>query len=423
MLTSLRRKFIAIAMCSTALVLTIIIAGINIANYINICSIADARISLIAANGGTFPQPGKYAAALEDADLLLPSGEPAPFLNRRHGMSAEAPFDTRYFTVTLLSDGTVSQIDTGKIAAVSTEEAAAYAASVKNRSHGFIDSYRYQAAATSGDAATMYIFLDSERELSTFRAFLLASIGISLAGLAFVFMLVVFFSKKAVEPVARSYEKQKRFITDASHEIKTPLTIIDANTEVIEMTAGESQWTKSTKKQIRRLSSLTEKLVYLARMDEESTRPEFMEFDLSDAVLDTAAPFAAVAESTGKSLSLEVCPDIRIKGDEAALRQLVSLLLDNAMKYSADCSAVRLRLYTNGKSRILSVWNETAPTAVGRHDELFDRFYREDTSRSCETGGFGIGLSVAKAIVLSHKGKISAYSADGESLEFTVTLQ
>lgn len=421
MLKSLRRKFIAIAMCSTALVLTIIIAGINIANYINICRIADARISLIAANGGTFPQSGGHAA-LEDADPLLSSGK--PFLaGRKHGMSAEAPFDTRYFTVTLLADGTVSQIDTGKIAAVSAGDAAAYAALVKSRTHGFIGNYRYQAEEASDGAATMYIFLDGGRELSTFRSFLLASVGISLAGLAVVFVLVVFFSKKAVEPVAESYEKQKRFITDASHEIKTPLTIIDANTEVIEMTAGESQWTKSTKNQIKRLSSLTEKLVYLARMDEESSRPEFLDFDLSDAVLDTAAHFEAIAESTGKSLSLEVCPDIRVKGDEAALRQLVSLLLDNAVKYSSDHSPIRLRLYTSSKNRILSVWNQTAPTAVGRHDELFDRFYRADTSRSCKTGGFGIGLSVAKAIVLSHRGKISAHSADGKSLEFTVTLQ
>lgn len=414
MLTSLRRKFIAIAMFSMALVLTVIITGINAANYINVCRIADERIALIAANGGTFPQltAPPYGHAPQDKD---------------HGISGEAAFDTRYFTVTLLPDGTFAGVDTGKIASASSEDAAAYAMAVKNRHkvRGFIDRYRYQAVETStasGEAAVMYIFMNSERELSTFFAFLLASAGISLAGLAVVFVLVVFFSKRAVKPVAESYEKQKRFITDASHEIKTPLTIIDANTEVIEMTAGESQWTRSTRKQIRRLSSLTEKLVFLTRMEEASGRPEFVYFDLSDAVLDTAAPFAAVAESTGKNLTLQVEPDITIKGDEATLRQLVSLLLDNAMKYSTDHSTIRLSLRTSGKNRVLTVWNQTPPIAAGRHDELFERFYREDASRSTQNGGFGIGLSVARAIVLSHRGKISARSADGTSLEFVVTL-
>lgn len=412
MIKTLRRKFIAIAMCSIGLVLVALITGINVVNYVNVCRTADARISMILTHG---------------RDGYLSDNRGGGF--NRHQLSAEAPYDTRYFMVTIDKDGTVLSINTGKIAAISTSQASEYATFLwrKHRENGFIGDYRYQAIAASsgaGQPATTYVFLHAERELGTFRNFLRASIGISLLGLLLVFLLVVFLSKKALIPAAESYEKQKRFITDASHEIKTPLAIIAANTEVIEMNSGESQWTISTKNQIARLTSLTEKLVFLSRMDEESTRLDMREFALSEAVRDTAEPFCPLAKSKGKRLELAIQPDITMKGDEATIRQLVSLLLDNAVKYSGEDGMIRLDLHTGGKSgtKILSVRNSVDAIEPGRHEELFERFYRADESRSSKTGGFGIGLSAAKAIVNAHKGKITAKSEDGKSLVFTVTL-
>ena len=315
------------------------------------------------------------------------------------------------------------QVDTGKIAAVSTKEAKKYAASLYKKQHtlGFISCYRYQLV-TTGDNTRMYIFVNCERELNTFHTFLLASIGISLAGLLLVFLLVVLFSGMLVKPVAESYEKQKRFITDASHEIKTPLTIIDANTEVLEMTGGENQWTKSTRKQIARLTSLTEKLVFLSRMDEESTQLEMTDFAISDAVIDTAEPFVSYAASRGKTLELDIAPDLTYHGNEGCIRQCVSLLLDNAVKYSTENGKLRLTFHKQGRALALTVWNTTDPIPVGRHDELFERFYRPDSSRNTKTGGHGIGLSVVHAIATAHKGKISAKSEDGNSLTFSILL-
>ena len=256
----------------------------------------------------------------------------------------------------------------------------------------------------------------------TIRTYALASIGISIIGLLVVFVLVCFFSKTVTKPMAESYEKQKRFITDASHEIKTPLTIIDANTEVLEMMEGENEWTVSIRKQIARLTALTEKLVFLSRMDEDSTRLEMLEFNISDAILDTAMPFETVAESKGKTLDISVAPDINYTGSETNIRQMVSLLLDNAIKYSSENGSIRLNFSTNGKLKILSLWNTVDEIETGKLDYLFDRFYRIDKSRNSKTGGFGIGLSVVQAIVQAHNGKVSAKSEDGKSIEFTISL-
>ena len=389
---------------------------------------------------------------------------------KRHGISPESQFDTRYFTVTINSKGDVENIDTSKIASVSSENAAQYAKKLwksgkkGDGKNGFSESFKYMTVG-EGDS-TMYIFLSCQRELSTIRTYVLASVGISVFGLAVVFVMIYFFSGKILKPVLESYEKQKRFITDASHEIKTPLTIIDANTEVIEMMEGENEWTSSTRKQVARLTSLTEKLVFLSRMDEEATKLKMLEFSLSDAILDTAEPFKAIARTKGKKLTIDVTDGILYTGDEKTIRQLVSILLDNAMKYSGcssvsfeksninkknlnktnfnktylnkttqtqnDCvttidpaSEIEISLKPSGKNRIITVWNtvdETANIKKGRQDMLFERFYRTDTSHNSKTGGFGIGLSAAYAIVKAHKGKITAESKDGRSIKFTIVL-
>ena len=346
MLKKLRRKFVAIAMISISIVLIAIVGTINIANYISTNNSLDARLELIAGNGGTFPDLSAKEPDMSDdtresqvsgteestestektalqeppsgtGDVKPPEGMRQEDLNR-HGISPESQFDTRYFTVTLSSAGDVEKIDTGKIATISSKTAAEYASKLWDDGtygggkSGFTDNFKYMTV--DKDGSTMYIFLNCQRELSTIKAYIWASIGISTLGLIVVFLMIYFFSGKILKPVSESYEKQKRFITDASHEIKTPLTIIDANTEVIEMMEGENEWTKSTRKQVARLTSLTEKLVFLSRMDEEATKLMMSEFSLSDAVLDTAEPFKAVAQAKDKKLEINVDEGISYAG-------------------------------------------------------------------------------------------------------------
>lgn len=407
MIKQLRRKFIAVAMSAILLVLGSIIAVMNVVNYLNVVQNADYLLQILAENNGVFPREDRKR-------------NDGGFQGRE--MTPETPFETRYFTVLLQSNGTVVSADTGRIAAVSTATAQEYAKTLyqSGKHSGFLEKYRFNVLETN--SGQMYIFLDCGKEFSSFYAFLLASVFVSLGGILVIFLLVLLFSKLAVKPFAENYEKQKRFITDASHEIKTPLTIIDASTEVLEMEQGESSWTASIKNQVKRLSALTDQLVFLSHMDEENHMLQKIDFPLSDILLETAQSFQAVAEAQGKTLLLEIQPNLSYYGEAGSIVQLLSILLDNAMKYSDGAGQIFLRLKQVGKNREITVENTVAQLPQGNLNMLFERFYRADSSRSTETGGYGIGLSAAKAIVTAHKGKISAQSKEKNHIVFKILL-
>ena len=360
----------------------------------------------------------------EEDDADDDDSEETAIRDRNAVRRQEMPYESRFFTVTVNEAGDVLSVDTGKIAAVDMADAVEYAqeALESGKERGFIDDYRWRKADT-GDSALL-LFLDCGRNLDTFRSFLLTSIAVSALGLLAVFLLILAFSGRVVRPVAESYEKQKRFITDAGHEIKTPLAIIEADADVLEMELdGESEWLSDIRMQTRRLTDLTNDLVYLSRMEERADAAPFVDFPLSDIVDETAQSFHSRAMQKRQTFTGEIERNLTLHGDEKAIRQLVSILLDNAVKYAPEDGVIRLRLARQGKHAALSVWNTTA-TPIPREslDKLFDRFYRTDPSRSSETGGHGIGLSIAKAVVGAHRGKITAETDDGQSLRITALL-
>ena len=375
---------------------------VNLLNYREVVANADSILELLAANGGRFPDaPGM-------------GGKPAD-----PNFSPELPYESRYFTVLLDSSGDVSLTDTGKIKAIDTETAIAYAQKAwkLGRASGFNGNYRY--ALKAHDNGCIVVFLDCGRSLSSARSFLWISLGISLAGFCLVFFLLYFLSARIVKPIAESYEKQRQFITDASHDLKTPITIIDADASVLEMEVGENEWLTDIQKQTKRLTDLTNNLVFLSRMEENENHFQMIEFPLSDVIVETAQSYEALAHAQGKTFTLQVEPLISFCGDEKAFRQLTALLLDNALKYSDENGTILLALKKADRSVRLSVYNTCAPIPQEDLTHLFDRFYRTDKSRNSQTGGHGIGLSVAKAIITAHKGSISAASADGHSLTIT----
>ena len=448
MIARLRRNFILITMGSTLAVLTIIIGTLNLVSYRNMVDRADEILMLLAENDARFPEMfnermnpmeppiENWDGEQESRAEGISGKEPEPKYrdNMKKGMMGgmmdaasqemfmETPYETRFFSVKLNSDGSLLSVDTGRIAAVATEDAVAYAKEVweSGREKGFYRTYRY--LVTQQAEENIIVFMDRSRELSAFFTLATTSISVAVLGLIAVFILVVLFSKIVFRPVAASYEKQKRFITDASHELKTPLTIISANVEVLEMMQEENEWTRSIRKQVSRTNALVEQMVTLSRMDEEDNCRVMEMFSLSEAVSETAEFFKTLADSQKKQLEITVAGDYTYWGEEKKIRQMVSLLVDNAVKYSSEKGKIKVDLVQRGRRFYLTVWNTVEEIPQGNLDVLFERFYRLDSSRNSETGGSGIGLSIVKSIAELHKGKVSAGSVDGKSLEVTVIL-
>ncbi len=406
MVKKLRRKFVEVTMLSVFVMLFILMFAINLANYRSVNEQIDHRLAFLEQIGAEERELGP-----EVIEIL-----------GRNGLTLESVFDMRYFSVLVSESGEVLNVNLGKIASVSEEQARAMADTVHSDGGdgGFFENYKY--SVSEKDGGTLYIFLDCDRELQSFSSFLTISFIISVIALVLVFFLVMIFARVVTHPMAESYEKQRRFITDAGHELKTPLTIIRANAEVIEMEGGESEWTESIKKQTERLTELTEKLVFLSRMEEPADSMQMAEFCLSDTVQDTVGAFSPVASANGIGFTYEIEPSLSLHGNAAAIEQLLTLLLDNAFKYTERGGRVFVSLTGNGRSRRLTVKNTVEQISVGNHDRLFERFYRADHSRNSEKGGHGIGLAVAAAIVQAHKGKITAKSEDGKSLTVAISL-
>lgn len=423
MIKKLRRKLIAACMLSLAVVLALILGGVNLMSYHKVVSDADAVLALLGSNNGDFPQNRESPAGREGGDPPADAQPEARGDLGRRALSPETPYESRFFSVLLDGENQVLETDTGQIAAVDAQTAGLYARSVAvaGRTAGFRGDYRYLVLVEGEN--TRVIFLDCGRSLSSFRATLLASAALAALGLLAVLALLLVLSRRIVRPLAESYEKQKQFITDAGHELNPPMTIIGADADLLEMECGENQWLADIRRQTRRLTGLTNDLIYLSRMEEEQPKIACIEFPLSDLAEETARSFQAPAQSQGKDLALAIQPMLSFTGDEKAIRQLLSILLDNALKYSPAEGRLALRLEKQGRGILLTVSNTTLqPVEPDKLPHLFDRFYRSDQSRSSQTGGYGLGLAIAKSIVQAHKGKIRAESPDEMSLSVVVSL-
>jgi len=402
MLKKLRRKFIIMTMISLTVVLAIILGGIMTLSYHKLTSDADDLLIMLSSNHGSFPEKKEIEPRRD-----------FPRFNRGGDIYPETPYETRFFTVFLAEDGEVDSVDLGRVASVDETTAREYASQIlkKSKTKGFIKHYRYIYNKTEGES--IIVFMDCYRNLATHRNTVLISVIISSIGLLMVFVLLTIFSQRIIKPVAESYEKQKRFITDAGHELKTPLTIINADSDLLTIDYGENEWLDDIRVQTKKLTNLTNDLVYLARMDEEHTKVAFLDFSLSDVVEDVASSFSGLAISQNKELNSRIEPMISFCGDEKAIRQLVSILLDNAIKYSPEETMIELSLLKDAKGVRLVVSNESEMELEKESlSMLFERFYRSEKSRNSDTGGYGLGLSIAQSVVNAHKGKIKAEIVD-----------
>ncbi|MCM1048159.1 MAG: HAMP domain-containing histidine kinase [Clostridiales bacterium] len=458
MIKKLRIKFIILSTISLLLLLAIIVISGSLLNYRELVENADMVITKIAGNE-VLPKPmmpPEKKVFPEDEglerndrlELSERSGEneksdwneglewnaEADWNDWREGfmgarkLSPEIMYEARFFTAVVSADNDILFVNTENIAMIDDEAAEDYAELALNgrADRGFIGDFRYIKVHNAND--TCVVFLDCGRNLSTFRNSVLINCIISFMGLLFISVIIVIFSKKIVSPVAESYEKQKQFISVAGHEIKTPITIIDADAEILSMDIGDdNEWLQDICKQTRRMSALTEDLLQLSRMDENRQQFTMIDFPISDVVSETVQSFQTLAKSKGRHIDTKITPMLSYNGDEEGMRHVVGIILDNAIKYTKEnedgsSDDIILKLEKKNHNIVLCVSNRAQKVSDEQLRQFFDRFYRTEQSRDSEKGGYGLGLAIAKSIVEAHKGKITASMPDTETIQITVVL-
>ena len=367
-------------------------------------------LALIALQAAivTFSICRNYRQMTLRADAIIKSLESSP--------EAE---DARYFKVTFDIETKTFDFDLDHTALVTRPLAAELAKKViaDNSAKGYIAGYRYLVRRETG--IIKITFLSRTVTTESFRSNARSLILISLSGIAVMAILLTAVSGAVVAPLVKNRQKQKEFITSASHELKTPLTVINADAQLLESEIGESEWITDIMKQTSEMAELTHRLVYLARAEEQDEQMKKIIFPISDVAEDVTTSFRAVAENTGKRFDVSIESGLSYLGDEKAIRELLTVLLDNAFKYSPAGGSVRMTLVAEGHSVKISTEND----AVGINEEnigkLSGRFYRIDTSDKIK--GFGIGLSIAKAVAENHKGTLSFELTRPDKIKITAT--
>ena len=401
--SKLRKKFIYFSVGIIAIVLLSIMAFVNVTNFYNLKRSSDELLKTLVENNGVMPSFKLNDNSKEEKTVYLKN------------------FSNRFFTVKTDNKKNVITVNTDDVFFTSASEAVEYAKDVlsSGKSRGYYGGFKYVVENTEN--GKLIAFVDVVKDFDVFYSNLGNSVVISFFVLGFVTFFSFVLSKKAVAPMVQAYEKQNAFITDASHELKTPLAIINTSADVLEMESRESKWTGNIHKQVNRLNGLIGNLISLTKL-EESDDLDRLEFSLSDTLDDCVMDVKDYALSLDKNIVTDIEKDISFKGDEKLIRQVMGILLDNAIKYAREKSDINVKLTKQNKKIVFTVENEADNLEIKNYNILFERFYRADSSRNSKTGGYGIGLSIAQSIVLKHKGKISADSFDGERIVFTVKL-
>lgn len=411
MIKKMRQRVILASMLAFFAVIALIGISVNVVNYCVVTKNADNTLEAILRNE-------------ENRNDIFMPGNPEenppmqPFMGFQ---DPEANYMTRFFILRMDKSG-VSWMGLDYIAAINSFDAVEYGEKIidKRADHGYIDDFRYIKSDNKDSA--IIVFLNVSREKQSMKSLLLLTLIVSVVSLAIVFVLVELFAGRAIRPIANNIKMQKQFITDASHELKTPLTSISTSLDVISMEHGEDEWTENIKNQTGRMTKLVSELVTLSRLDEDMPLPNKEQFSLSNLGWEIVEIYEAQAKGKNKKFSAEIEDNIDLYGDKAAVGQLLSVLLDNAIRYSDDNGDIRLSIYKKKNKPRIEVFNTCHYDTPPDTNRLFDRFYRPDESRSRETGGTGVGLSIAKAVVTAHGGTISASCPSGETMTIKISF-
>ncbi len=416
MLKKMRLRVIMSSMLSYLAVIIFIAVLVNVCDYFVTTRKVDQTLSYILSFEQRIPDPVGRPDQQPGMNEAPPPGDFMEMPN------IEENYMTRFFVVRFDSNEDVIFASTDYIASENETSAIELARRALDggSEHGYMDEYRY-VVEQNGDT-TVVIFLNAGREIQYMKSLGSLSVGVAFVSLILVFILVVLTSKRAIRPIENNIKQQKRFITDASHELKTPLTSISTSIDVLEMEHGEDEWTGNIRSQISRMTKLVSELVTLSRLDEDMPLPDKESFSLSNAAWEIAEVYEPQAKAQDKDLQTDIEDDIDMTGEKSSIQQLFSVLLDNAIKYSNDKGRIVFSVRkVKGKItiRVSNPCNYDVPPDT---DRLFDRFYRPDESRDSKTGGSGVGLAIAKAVAEAHGGEISAECPDGKNMTIEVVF-
>lgn len=399
MIGSLRRKFISISMISIFIVFSCIFISLMVFTKIQTNRSVDMLVDTISSNDGVFP---KFDPSKQRMPVQMPYSDV---------ITEETQFSTRFFSVWLDDEKQIVNTNMYSVSTITEQDVEDYTDKVlkRGKERGWIGDYRYRIMDTEN--GTTVVFVNGNTYNNTSNRLLFTALLVLLGSASLILILTVVVSKRAVRPVAESYEKQRQFITDANHELKTPLTLILSNLDIVESELGKNEWLDDIRSEGERMGLLINQLVTLSRMDESTDSVMREEFNLSNAVADTVSEFESFAEERSHTLTSSINPSVYYYGDESLIRRLTAILLDNAIKYCDAGGNIQLSL-TFRRHPVLTVENTYQDVDKLELNRLFDRFYRADKARTF-SGSFGIGLSIAQSIVKSHKGNIAAYRKSG----------
>lgn len=436
MVKTLQRKFVITAMAAITVLMLFMLGAVNIANRIITGNEVERKLRLILENE---ENPLKPVPAPDEDLPGFPTGAPKN--------NYDTVMSSNFFVVRFDRDGNIVYVDVSRTSSVSENEAKILAEKAvfggketvekketekkyeekkyeekkyADKRSGKDGKFRYLEGHSQAEAGTTVIFLDvSEESVSYVRVlFLSAAIGIVCWGAMLVF--VRFLSGYAIRPIAENIEKQKQFVTNAGHEIKTPLAIIQSNTEAMELFNGVNKWSKNIKEQVVRLDGLMKDLLALARMDEGALKVNASEFSVSELSARVIQEFIQPMETRGITVQADIRPEVFLYADQKQAEQLLMILLDNSLKYTNEGGQVRFFLEKEGKRVSIQVQNTCEVLPDVPPDKLFDRFYRADTARTQKNGGYGIGLSMARFLAEANKGTVRAAYGGGNTVCFTV---
>ncbi|MBO5534177.1 MAG: hypothetical protein J6B53_02105 [Clostridia bacterium] len=391
MIQGIRRRFIRIAVTVLSIAMILLAGIINVVNYVSV------RNELL-----------KTLENLSFREMDVQPGRKSP--NRRQQNALD---EARYFVALRNEAGEIFLLGRTRIQSGTSDELKEIAARALSSGKECGSAGNYLFMTRGGMRGEMVLLLNVETKMDSVRRLLLVSALTCLGGILLAWLTMSLISSRAIQPMIQNVIRQKQFITDAGHELKTPLTVISANMDALSLTVQKNEWIEDTQKQVSNMRDLVNNLIYLSRMDEEGAHLQKEDLNFSELVTEQAESFQGMAEFMGKSFRLAVQKDIRLTGDRDALKRLISQLCENAVKYAPEEDTIELSLNQEGHTvRLVSENGLTEPLSPENLKHLFDRFYRPDLSRSRESGGYGIGLSMARAIMERHDGRIWAEQTD-----------